>query len=164
MALLLPGHYSERRTENEHQVLCQTGKNPTETLNLLKAVHGEQVMPRKQTLEWHMRFRNGHEDVGDNLKSGRPSTSKTEANIEKVKELIRSDRRLTIRIMTEQLGLDKETVRSILVDELGMQKVCQDGAPAVKRRSQDPASECLPRRARPDGKRHKTPGECYHWI
>lgn len=37
-----------------------------------------------------------------------------------MKQLTGSDRRL----MAEQLGLDKETVRWILVDDLGMRKIC----------------------------------------
>lgn len=61
-------------------------------------------MSRAQVFKWHKRFSTGHEDFGDDPNSGRPSTSRTEANIEKVKELIRSDRRLTIRMMAEQLG------------------------------------------------------------
>lgn len=88
-------------------------------------------MSRTQVFEWHKRFSAGREDVGDDPKSGRPSTSRTEANIEKVKELIRSDRRLTIRMMAEHLGLDKETVRSILVDDLGMRKICAKMVPRL---------------------------------
>ena len=103
--------------------LAKLGKSPTETLNLLKTVYGEQVMSRTQVFEWHKRFSTGREDVGDGPKSGRSSTSRIEANIEKVKELIRSDRRLTIRMMAEQPGLDKKSVWSILVDDLGMRKI-----------------------------------------
>ena len=104
--------------------LAKLGKSPTETLNLLKTVYGEQVMSRTQVFEWHKRFSTGREDVGDDPKSGRLSTSRTEANIERVKELIRSE-------ANEQLGLDKESVRSILVDDLGMRKICAKMVPRL---------------------------------
>ena len=65
-------------------------------------------MSHMQVFDWHKRFSTGRDDVGDDPKSGRPSTSRIETNIEKVKRLIRCDRKLTIRMMTEQLGLAPE--------------------------------------------------------
>ena len=44
---------------------------------------------------------------------------------------MRTDRRLTIRMMADQLGIDKELVRSILVDNLGMRKVCAKMVPRL---------------------------------
>ena len=38
--------------------------------------------------------------------------------------MVYSDRRLTIRIKADELGIDKEKVRTILVEKLGMRKVC----------------------------------------
>ena len=67
----------------------------------------------------------------DDAKPGRPCSVKTDVNIEKVWELVRTDRRLTIRMMADQLGIDKELVRSILVDNLGMRKVCAKMVPRL---------------------------------
>ena len=64
-----------------------------QTLNLFKAVYGEQIMPRTQVFEWHKRFSTGRDDVGDDPKTGSPLTSVTEANIKNVRGLIRCDRR-----------------------------------------------------------------------
>ena len=50
-------------------------------------------MSHTQVFEWQKRIGTGREDVGDDPKSGRPSTSRTEANIANVKGLIRCDRR-----------------------------------------------------------------------
>ena len=73
----------------------------------------------------------GREDVEDDSKSGRPCTSTTDINIENVRLLVRSDRRLTIRIVTNKVGMDKETARTILVDTLGMRKVCAKMVPRL---------------------------------
>ena len=88
-------------------------------------------MFRTRVFEWHKRFVEGREDVEDDSKSGRPCTSTTDINIENVRQLVRSDRRLTIRIITNKVGMDKETARTILVDTLGMRKVCAKMVPRL---------------------------------
>ena len=79
---------------NEHQVPSQSGTSLTETLTLFKAVYGEQVMSRTQVFEWQKRFSTDRDDpmlvMTPSLDS---STSRTEANIENVKGLIRCDHR-----------------------------------------------------------------------
>jgi len=81
-------------------------------------------MSRTRVFEWHKRFVEGRDDVQDDPKSGRPCTSITDTNIEKVRQLVRSDHCLTIRIIANEVGMDKEMVRIILVDTLGMRKLC----------------------------------------
>ena len=56
----------------------------------------------------------------------RPSTFKTNANIEKICQLVYSDHQLTICIMADTLEIAKETVRTRLMEKLGMQKVCAE--------------------------------------
>ena len=73
----------------------------------------------------------GREDVEDDPKSGRPCTSTTDTNIKKVRQLVRSDRRVTIRVIANELGMDKETVRTILVDTLSVRKVCAKMVPSL---------------------------------
>ena len=107
------------------------GKMATETLKMLRDVHGDSSMSRTRVFEWHKQFVQGREDVEDNPKSGRPCTSTTDTNIKKVRQLVRSDRRVTIRVIANELGMDKETVRTILVDILGMRKVCAKMVPRL---------------------------------
>ena len=93
----------------------------TEILKMLRDVYGDSSMSRTRIFEWHKRFVEGRKDVEDDLKSGRPCTSTTYTNIEKVWQLVCSDRRLTIRIIANKVGMDKKkTVRTILVETLGM--------------------------------------------
>ena len=106
-------------------------KTATETFNMLLEVYGDSCMSRTRAFEWHKRFVDGRLSVEDDAKPGRPCSVKTDVNIEKVRELVRTDRRLTIRMMADQLGIDKELVRSILVDNLGMRKVCAKMVPRL---------------------------------
>ena len=50
-------------------------------------------------------FLEGREQVEDEPRAGRPSTSKTEDNVERVRSLVRSDRRLTLRMISSELNL-----------------------------------------------------------
>ena len=99
-------------------------KMATETLKMLRDVYGDSSMSRTRVFEWHKQFVKGREDVEDDPKSGRPYTSTTDTNIEKVRQLVRKYRRLTIRVIAKEVGMDKETFRTVLVDTLGMRKVC----------------------------------------
>ena len=87
----------------------------------------------------------GRLSVEDDAKPGRPCSVKTDVNIEKVRELVRTDRHLTIRMMADQLEIDKELVRSILVDNLGVRKVCAKMVSEVAvGGSEDPPTACVP--------------------
>lgn len=88
-------------------------------------------MSRARVFEWHKRFASGRTDVEDDPKSGRPTTSRNEENIQKVKKLVRSDRRLTVRMLAEELGLRRESVRIILTEDLGMKKICAKMVPKL---------------------------------
>ncbi|XP_006882927.1 PREDICTED: putative uncharacterized protein FLJ37770-like [Elephantulus edwardii] len=98
-------------------------KSASETHHLLKEAYGHEVMSRARIFDWHKRFKEGREDIRDDARSGRPVTHRTDENIHKVKDLVCSNRQLTVRMMAEELNLDKETVRLILKENLNMRKV-----------------------------------------
>ncbi|XP_006763885.1 PREDICTED: putative uncharacterized protein FLJ37770 [Myotis davidii] len=116
---------SDRYLEQRISIKCcvKLNKSASETHCLLKEAYGHEVMSRARVYDWHKRFREGREDVRDDARSGRPVTHRTDDNIQKVKDLVCSNRQLTVRMMAEQLNLDKETVRLILKENLNMRKV-----------------------------------------
>ena len=61
----------------------------------------------------------------DEPHAGRPSTSKTDDNVERVRSLVRSDCRLTLRMISSELNLNRFTVQQILTQDLDMH---QDGS------------------------------------
>ena len=69
-------------------------------------------------------FLEGREQVEDELRAGRPSTSKTDDNVERVRSLARSDRRLMLRMISSELNFNRLTVHQILTQDLVMRKVC----------------------------------------
>jgi histone-lysine N-methyltransferase SETMAR len=67
----------------------------------------------------------------DDERTGRPKTHRTDENVEEVWKLVHSDRRLSVRMMAEELNLDRETVRKILTEDLGMRKVSAKTVPRI---------------------------------
>ena len=94
--------------------LTKLGKSATETYNLLTEVYDDQCLSHMQVFEWFKKFVEGGEDVGNDPKSGRPSTAKIQENMEKVTRIVRGDRRLSIREIYELTNINTESVRQIL--------------------------------------------------
>jgi hypothetical protein len=67
---------------------------------------------------WHKSFSEGQEQVKDEPRAGRPSTSETEDNVEKV----RLGRRLTLTMISSELSLERFIIHQILTGDLGMRK------------------------------------------
>jgi hypothetical protein len=63
------------------------GKSTTETLEIL-----HEVLSQTAVSEWHSWFKDGRVSAEDDKCSGRPSTSKTIENVEKIREFINQDR------------------------------------------------------------------------
>ncbi|UYV78328.1 hypothetical protein LAZ67_16000997 [Cordylochernes scorpioides] len=59
---------------------------------------------RKRVFEWYKRFKEGREEIADNERSGRPSTSTMTEKVDKVLELVREDRRITVREVSKRQG------------------------------------------------------------
>jgi len=90
---------------------------------MFKLVYGYAAVIMKTVYKWFERFRNGCESVEDEQRSGRPSTSKTQENVERVSEMIRSNKRLTIREIYEDLNISYGSVQNILTTDLNMRRV-----------------------------------------
>ncbi|KAJ8960265.1 hypothetical protein NQ318_003990 [Aromia moschata] len=93
--------------------------------SLNRTVSGD-TFPTLSSLDkpWFKRLKEGRETTEDDLRPGRPSTSKTDENIEKNGKLIREDRRLRIRGLAEITGIDKECIRKMFHESFNMRKVC----------------------------------------
>jgi hypothetical protein len=81
----------------------KTGKTATETFQLIKQAYGDNALSRTGVSEWYTRFRDGRENPEDDECSGRPTAVRTPDTIEAVRELISTDRRMTLRMMEEEV-------------------------------------------------------------
>ena len=79
-------------------------------------------MSRTQIFKWHKCFEKGCEEVEDDPKTGQPFTTRTDENITRVKQLEQSDCMLTVQMIAHELSLNRESVQTILLHDLGMQR------------------------------------------
>ena len=80
---------------------------------MLTKAYGESAMSKTRVYEWYKRFQNGREDVEDDERPGRPSTSTTDENVEKVKEMVMNDRQITIREVADVVGISNGSYHEI---------------------------------------------------
>jgi len=66
---------------------------------------------------------------GRRTSCGKTLNLKNEDNVERVRTLVRSDRRLTLRMISSELNLNRFTVHQILTQNLVMRKVCAKMVP-----------------------------------
>ena len=76
-------------------------------------------------------FSEGRESVKDDDRPGRPRRAVTDDNIQKVRDVVRKDRRLGVQAVAEEVNLGRESVRRILKEKLNMRKVCAKMLPKL---------------------------------
>jgi transposase len=69
------------------KLMCRLGKSASETLSVLQQVYGDTALKKSAVYDWFSRFKDGQETLEDDQRSGRPSTSRTEEMIVKVRQL-----------------------------------------------------------------------------
>jgi len=93
--------------------LVKLGKNGPEIHHMSQRYYGECALKEITVFKWVKRFREGREDLKDDARSGRPSTSRGNQNIDRVRPLVLSDCQVTVRTIAEELGLGKSFVHTI---------------------------------------------------
>ncbi|UYV72842.1 hypothetical protein LAZ67_10000956 [Cordylochernes scorpioides] len=68
-------------------------------------------------------FSEGREDVNDEWRAGRPSTSTTDEKINEVEKMILANRRITVREVAEDSNISIGSCHSIFINVLGMRRV-----------------------------------------
>ena len=128
--LILCREMSDCKSERVNiKFLVKLKKSATETFHLLTEAYREDCMFRARVFNWYKPFSEGRESVKDD-RPGRPCTAVTD-DIEKVRDVIRKDRRLGVRAVAEEVNLDRGRVRRILREELSMRKVCAKMVPKL---------------------------------
>ncbi|GBO01788.1 Putative uncharacterized protein FLJ37770 [Araneus ventricosus] len=110
------------------------GKTATKTHEMLAKVYCVEAVSKKCVFEWFKRFRDG-KDVEDEPRSGRPPTSITPDNIERVRRMLADDRRLSLRMMAEELKISLDSVSNIICEHLQKRKKKVYTFPTLRRSS-----------------------------
>ncbi|GFS80586.1 protein GVQW3 [Trichonephila clavipes] len=123
----------ERSLEQRYAIkFCvRLGKNATETFQMLKEAFKDDYISRSQSGKWHKAFKEGREEVTDEPRSRRPTTARTEENVDRVREVLRTDLRLSIQQIADTLHMSTFVVHRIVTEDLQMRKVCAKLVPKV---------------------------------
>ncbi|KAL4149391.1 hypothetical protein QTP88_003351 [Uroleucon formosanum] len=123
-------------SENTEQRVCikfchKLGKTATETYQMLLLAYGDETMSRARVFEWFKRFKEGRTTVESDEREGRPSTSRNEEIIQKIRTAIRGNRRLTIMELSNEFQISFRSVQTILTTDLDMRRVAAKFLPKL---------------------------------
>ena len=121
----------KNRATYQSEVFGPAGKKSIGCTGMLQEVYRDETISSSRVFEWHKRSKEGHEDVEDDSRSGRSSTSRTADNVERVKHMVRADRRLTVRMIADELEIKRGSVWKIIAEDLGMRKICAKMVPKL---------------------------------
>ena len=96
---------------------------------MLIVAFDESTISRTQVQQCYNRFKKSREDVNDNTRPGRQSTSTTDENIEAVKKMILNNLRITIRDVADDVGISFGSCQAIFTDVLGMKHAAAKNVP-----------------------------------
>ena len=97
----------------------------------MQAAFEEPCLSQSKTFKWYSSFKIGRRYFEDDPRPGRPSTSHTEETVARVREIIRADRRLTIREVAEEVRIAFGTCQKILTEDLRMRRVTAKFVPRL---------------------------------
>ena len=94
-----------------------------EAYEMLKEAYENKQISQASFYRWFNRFSDGHEEVEDEHRSGAPKIARNEKNIQKVEKLVMQDCRLSVRMISEIVGVSVGTVDTILTEDLKLHKI-----------------------------------------
>ena len=105
------------------------GTLPKEIHGILTETLGEHAPSYATVKNWVAQYERGDFLTCDAPRPGRPKTVTTPEIIDQIHELILEDRRISAKSITEQLGISRERVGSIIHEDLDMRKLSAKWVP-----------------------------------
>ncbi len=98
---------------------------------MLQELFGDSALSYPAVRHWIHQPSEEREALEDRPHSGCPSTSALDRNIELVKRAANKNRKMSIRQIAQEVGVSCGTAQGILLNELGMRKVCARWVPGA---------------------------------
>jgi len=105
------------------------GKVPKEVHAILKKTLGEYAPSYATIKNWVAQFKHGDFSTCDAPCPGQPKTVTTPEIIDQIHELILEHRWISAKSIAEQLGISREWVGSIILEDLDMRELSAKGVP-----------------------------------
>ena len=124
IALLFCAKMMEQLEQQYCIKFCQKlGDSQVETIWKIQWAFGDDAMGITQIKDWYNRFNDGRTSVENDAYAGRCSTSRNDELTDQVQTFVMQDRRVTVRELAEEVGINTGSVHSILTDVLAMWRV-----------------------------------------
>lgn len=107
------------------------GKSPSDIHQEMKLTYKDESPSYFVVKFWVRRFKCGDLSVTDDIRKGRDTSVITERNVARVKELVLSDRRITIRHIAKETSLSLGSVWTVLHEHLNLSKVSARWVPRL---------------------------------
>ena len=112
--------------------ICQKlSDTQVQTTQKTQQAIGDEAMGIIEIKEWYNRFKQGETSVESKPRSGRPSTSRNEEFIAKVRRIVFKYRRITINEIAGEVGISTGSAHSILTEDLAMRRVLAKFVPKM---------------------------------
>ena len=108
----------------------------SDIVDSLQHVFGESTPHRNTVLRWMKRFRDGREDLKDDEREGRPSTSVNAENVAAIQNILEKDRRISVEFIAKEFNISQGSAYAILTDHLGLSKLSARWVPKALRDDQ----------------------------
>jgi transposase len=96
------------------EFLAKEGNSAEVMYEGLHGVYVDVCMGASSIRKWMKHFKDGNTDIADQSRCGQPRAAATERNKQKVDELIRQDRRITVREIAVQFGVGHHAVQEMM--------------------------------------------------
>jgi len=113
------GHNSGMAQRTNIKFCFKLGKTAAETVELMRQVYGDNCLSRAQIFRRYAQFKFGVGTIENEARLARQFSVRNEGLIAKVRKRIQEERCVTVRMMADEFGVNRETIRQILVEDLG---------------------------------------------
>ena len=99
--------------------------------NRMTVVYGECAPSYATVKHWTAEFRQGRNSLEDEPRSGRPPEAVCEENCRAVENTVLQNRRVSVQLIADAVGISTGSVKTILREHLLMRKVCACWVPRM---------------------------------
>ncbi|XP_063600642.1 protein GVQW3-like [Penaeus indicus] len=99
--------------------MVKLGWENKQFIDTLEQVYSDNAPNKSITCKWTSRFKSGRNEIEDESRSGRSTTSVCEINIDAVRAMIEKNRRITTESVADTLSISVGSAHTILVEIRG---------------------------------------------